>query len=286
MWDMNILFSSGQTPRNIFSLYLEAGHQKGSKLIFGGVDSQYYVGNITYTPIISFTSYMIHHGGLKIGDYEMPKLYEAALVDSGNSCFTIPRPLIEKIRELLNEKYNIRCEFFIESYAPDFSMMDCFLTEESKPFPPLTLYINNRNFTLNPDDYIYECRRNKHNGTSRCFTKLELSESMEFLLLGMAFHHSFYVIFDLEKRRIGFGKSIAENTIKYVGYTFDQLPGNSRSFLEREEVHSSSELALILGCCLVLPLLVLFGCLIRKKFLITHAIDTLPLNRSSPSSDC
>jgi hypothetical protein len=210
----------GIVSKKVFSLYFNADEGSDAHALFlGGYDTNYILAGakIFYFNLASTMTYMITMKSFEIGvlAVELPK--QEALIDSGNSCITLPRWTLTTVRTILQRDYGIKCEFYVEQYAPTFSMMDCIIDKNSKEFPTIRPNINGVLFSMSPADYIYECQETKESTKDdrqlKCYTKIELSEDIKYSVLGMAFHHTYYVIYDLEGRRIGMGRSIADNKL-------------------------------------------------------------------------
>lgn len=131
------------------------------------------------------------------------------IVDTGNTCITIPKKVATAIVSQLRNQYQISCQLVVEDYAPMFSEIACRGSLNS--YPDIYISINGQKLILKKEDYIHHC--NAHD--NMCWLKLESAEQHEIILLGASFMETYYTIFDLESRRIGFAKNINNQKINY-----------------------------------------------------------------------
>jgi hypothetical protein len=228
------LASSGQIKSPIFSFNIKIdSDKKPNHLILGGIQSSlikkdyelYWVG--LHNP----RSLRVKYNKIKLDSTTLQTWPGEALLDTTNSFLTLPRLVIKQIRNYLEHRHNITCYFYKESFAQLFSMMNCFLDASSKEFPTIGISIDGGFFPLEPKDYIYECKSNTKNATIKCNTMFELSEKQDHLTLGMSFHSTFYVVYDLDKKRVGIAPSVVNNTFRVFDDQF-KLVGNATSLKE------------------------------------------------------
>ncbi|CAD8045069.1 unnamed protein product [Paramecium primaurelia] len=212
------LYQQKLISKKYFSLYLKDEGEFGSYILFGGIDMQFVQKDqkISYIPLLSEYQYLIGIEGMSIDD----ELFTitTALVDSGTSCLTIPAIAIDDMLQVFTAK-GVQCSYKVENYAPSYSTVHCFVdaTHEQgiiDQFPIIKIRVNSSlELLLNPQDYIYSCTIIDES-QSKCNTKLERSEIDNFLLLGDAFLHSYYTVFDQTDKQIGFAHSINNKGLK------------------------------------------------------------------------
>ncbi|CAD8179560.1 unnamed protein product [Paramecium octaurelia] len=212
------LYQQKLISKKYFSLYLKDEGEYGSYILFGGIDMQFAQEGqqISYVPLMSTYQYLIGIEGMSIDDdlFNIP----TALVDSGTSCLTVPAVAMDNMLDVFEEK-GVHCSYRVESYAPSYCTVHCLVTATSEQgiieaFPVIKIRVNSSlELLLNPQDYIYSCTI-LDGSQSRCNTKLERSEIDDILLLGDAFLHSYYTVFDQTDKQIGFAHSINNKGLK------------------------------------------------------------------------
>ncbi|CAD8119696.1 unnamed protein product [Paramecium sonneborni] len=212
------LYEQKLISKKYFSLYLKDEGEFGSYILFGGIDMKFVQKGhkISYVPLISDYQYLIGIEGMSIDD----ELFTiaTALVDSGTSCLTVPAVAMDDMLQVFAAK-GVQCSYRVENYAPSYCTVHCFVNATHEQgiidaFPIIKINVNSSfELLLNPQDYIYSCTI-LDGSQSKCNTKLERSQIDDFLLLGDAFLHSYYTVFDQADKKIGFAHSINNKGLK------------------------------------------------------------------------
>ncbi|CAK57170.1 unnamed protein product (macronuclear) [Paramecium tetraurelia] len=212
------LYQQKLISKKYFSLYLKDEGEFGSYILFGGIDMEFIQKDqkISYVPLISDTSYLMGIEGMSIDD----ELFSitTALVDSGTSCLTVPAVAMDDMLQVFAAK-GVECSYRVENYAPSYCTVHCFVNATNEQgiidsFPIIKIRVNSSfELLLNPQDYLYSCTI-LDGSQSKCNTKLERSQSDDILLLGDAFLHSYYTVFDQTDKQMGFAHSINNKGLK------------------------------------------------------------------------
>lgn len=180
-------------PKNVFSVYLSNVDGDSTSVIsFGAIEEKYYVGNITFIPVLVPSYWLIGMDAVYVsGDpaYKCGTLDCLAVVDTGTSIIVAPpdaiNPVIEKIGK-------------VES--------DC---SNQKTLPTITFEFWGEKFDLGPEYYVI--KETYDNGTSACVLGMEGMIATEpFWIIGDPFLRAYYTVFDRSTAfvpQVGFAKA-------------------------------------------------------------------------------
>ena len=120
----DLTFKQNLVPDNSFSFYLsQKPNEKGSELILGGIDSQYYTGQFTYHALTHEDYWRIALTGFKVDgkaiDYTGVKQPFNGIIDTGTSLMVGSKKVIEPVLEAtgLGNQQQVDCST-ISSYPP------------------------------------------------------------------------------------------------------------------------------------------------------------------------
>merc|ERR1712137_642710 len=176
---------------SVFSFYLDS--QSGSNssvLTFGGYDTSYFSGTITYHQLFLDVGdyYMIQWDGVSVGtttiDPQCGTLGCRAIVDTGTSFIIGPNKVISEILSDLN--VNSNCNG-VDS------------------LPDITFTIGNNNYAI--PSSIYVIRETNLLGNTVCEPALAGTVGSEWIW-GDTFIRAWYSVFDHGSLRVGFARSI------------------------------------------------------------------------------
>lgn len=213
---INNLITNGVIKKNIFSLYLTSNNKKGSRLVIGGYENEYFKdpnATIVFFPIVSSITFRIRVDFIEYGDKKF-KL-QNALVDSGTSLITLSKKLGEDLIETFKNDHNIRCRFEVEREAPSYSEISCFVNTKSNKLPQISFIVDSHKLIMEPEDYVSECKI-LNNEESYCGLRLEIDSNnydSGSIILGDTLLHSYYSVFDLDDKKIGLVKNKNVNKI-------------------------------------------------------------------------
>ncbi|KAI7800489.1 beta-secretase 2 [Triplophysa rosa] len=191
----------------------------GGSLIMGGVEPTLYRGSVWYTPILEEWYYQVEVLKLEVGDQNLNldcKEYNSdkAIVDSGTTLLRLPGNVFNAVVEAIMESS------LIQGFSAGFFdgiKLACWVRGESpwRFFPKISIYLRATNtsvsfrITILPQLYVQPVT--DIDGTLDCF-RFGISPSANGLVIGATVMEGFYVIFDRDKKRVGFAVSTcAEN---------------------------------------------------------------------------
>ncbi|XP_069798243.1 gastricsin-like isoform X1 [Narcine bancroftii] len=180
-------------PEPLFSVYLgrNPNSNDGGEVIFGGVDSSYYTGQIYWAPVIQDLYWNIGIEGVLLnGQSAFCDQGCQAIVDTGTSQITVPdtylRTLLEEIgaREDENGDFIVNCNNIAN-------------------LPTLTFVINGVQFPIPPSVYILQSNGYCTAGFEPTYLPPP-TEDGPLWILGDVFLGAYYSVFDRGYNRIGF----------------------------------------------------------------------------------
>ncbi|KAI3643020.1 hypothetical protein MP228_012575 [Amoeboaphelidium protococcarum] len=183
----------GLLDRAMFSFYLNRASdpsQKNGVMTLGGVDSQYYTGDITYLPVSRQAYWEVQMDTLIMGDENM-EMRRGAAIDTGTSLIACPSKDADRINEKLGGlrlptgQYLVNCA-------------------EVPSMPDITFVFSGKNFTLSASDYIL----NLQGQCLSSFFGLNLPSGMDLFIVGDSFLRKFYSVYDLENNQVGLANAV------------------------------------------------------------------------------
>ncbi|XP_037960442.1 lysosomal aspartic protease-like [Teleopsis dalmanni] len=182
MWSQNLIDS------NVFSVYLaRAGSSSnGGELIFGGTDSSYYTGAMTYVPISSESYWEFSVNSIAVNGVTVCEGCQA-IADTGTSLIAVPYGVYESVQNAIGAQPNEMGEYFV----------DC---SSISSLPTMYLNIGGTQMSLAPSDYIVDT-------DGGCMSGFE-TIGTSFWILGDVFLGKYYAEFDMGNSRIGFAQAV------------------------------------------------------------------------------
>ncbi|XP_074951262.1 pepsin A-like [Phalacrocorax aristotelis] len=188
--------SSGATPvfdnmmtehlvaRDLFSVYLSKDEQKGSFVLFGGIDPSYVTNGISWIPLSAETYWQITMDSVSVaGEPVACSGGCQAIVDTGTSLLAVPSHALNTILGAIGVGSNgeISCNAI-------------------SSLPNIVFNINGQAFPLSPSAYVIQ-------NSGYCMLGLQgmnaPTESGELWILGDVFIREYYVIFDRANNKVG-----------------------------------------------------------------------------------
>jgi len=195
-WFVNA-YEQGLVASSVFSLYLTAKvNEPGSKVFLGGVNPNYYTGELKYHDMINEVYYMLKFDGVKVNGQLLPmKNTLKAIIDSGTPGLALPKWFSDAI---------------LGATGPVTS--NC---EGISQLPDITFIVDGTEYPVPSTDYVVAIP--EENGTKTCQTQWSTGQESpgyakfleNFIILGDAFMKTYYSAFDMENQRIGF--ALAKN---------------------------------------------------------------------------
>uniref|UniRef100_A0A8D0GT02 Gastricsin n=1 Tax=Sphenodon punctatus TaxID=8508 RepID=A0A8D0GT02_SPHPU len=171
----------------IFSFYL-------SEVIFGGVDTRLYSGQIYWAPVTRELYWQIGIEEFSIGGRATGWCSQGcqAIVDTGTSRLTVPQNLMESFLQAVGAQQNQYGEVFVECRT---------VTN----LPTISFNINGVSFPLPPSAYIL-------NNNGYCTVGIEPTylpspNGQPLWILGDVFLRQYYSVYDMGNNRIGFASA-------------------------------------------------------------------------------
>lgn len=170
----------------VFAFYLpEDASQKG-ELVFGGVDSSHYTGELVDVPLISETYWEVSLDAVKFGDTAVISSPQKAIVDSGTSLLAGPTDVVASLAKQVGATSILGKEYVI----------DC---SKVGSLPALEVTLGGKAFTLEASDYVL-------NVQGQClfaFTGLNVPPPRGPLwIMGDVFMRKYYTVFDYGNKRV------------------------------------------------------------------------------------
>ncbi|KAI1313038.1 hypothetical protein EDD11_002743 [Mortierella claussenii] len=202
------MLEQNQIDQAIVSVWLnkasnqDASLSAGGEFIFGGVDPSLYTGSITYVPVTSSKEWQISVEQLFIGRKELSLSNSAssAIVDTGSSYILFPDYLATAFhRAIPNSQYDKQLGWLIP----------CALAN-SRSVGDLTFVLGGQKFSVPISDIVI--LMSEYNGY--CLSAVDSWQelpghgSQSGILLGDLFIKNQYVVYDYDKKQVGFATKV------------------------------------------------------------------------------
>ncbi|XP_015263096.1 PREDICTED: gastricsin-like [Gekko japonicus] len=177
----------------VFSFYLsnQPSSQYGGEVVFGGVDSRLYSGQIYWAPVTQELYWQIGIQTFSIGGQATGWCGQGcqAIVDTGTSLLTVPQQFMGSFLNAVGGQQNQYGEYVV----------DCSSVQN---LPTISFTINGISFPLPPTAYIL-------NNNGYCTvgiepTYLPSQNGQPLWILGDVFLRQYYSVYDMGNNRIGF----------------------------------------------------------------------------------
>ncbi|KAK2501819.1 hypothetical protein MC885_010231 [Smutsia gigantea] len=187
------MLQEGALNSPVFSFYLsnQQSSQNGGELIFGGVDTNLYTGQIYWAPVTQELYWQIGIEEFLIGGQASGLCSQGcqAIVDTGTSLLTVPQQYMSALLQATGAQQDQYGQFFV----------DC---SSIQNLPTLTFIINGVQFPLPPSFYIL-------NNNGYCTvgvepTYLPSQNGQPLWILGDVFLRAYYSVYDMGNNRVGF----------------------------------------------------------------------------------
>ncbi|XP_025781824.1 gastricsin [Puma concolor] len=187
------MLRAGVLSSPVFSFYLgrQMNPQKGAVLIFGGIDHSLHRGPIYWAPVTQERYWQIGFEEFLIGGHATGWCSQGceAIVDTGTSLLTVPQQYLSYLLQATGAQADQYGQF----------MVDC---NNVQSLPTLTFLINRVQFSLPYSSYLF--RGNDICAIRVQATYLPSSSGQPLWILGDVFLRSYYSIFDIGNKRVGF----------------------------------------------------------------------------------
>ncbi|KAG0174315.1 hypothetical protein DFQ30_004873 [Apophysomyces sp. BC1015] len=196
---------------NVFSVYFQPLEydtkikQVNGELVLGGVNMSYVEGNVTYAPISTnpdFSDYWaVDIDNIRTGSrtFTYPTKL-VALVDTGSTLIFLPAEIVQAV---FKGVHGSRRDFTGQYIVP------C----DSDKLRSVNFTMGGVEYELYPEDYLITDGPLKYPVKGRCHTYLMESPSYVDVILGYGFLQQFVSVYDVENKRMGFGRRKELNEI-------------------------------------------------------------------------
>jgi len=179
------MYNQGVISENAFSFYLGKESGQAGELLLGGIDTNYFSGPMTWTPLKAATYWEVKLDKFMSGS----TVYGAgdnAIVDSGTSILTGPTEIVAEIAKAMGGKAINAAEY----------MVPCSGDNQ----PTFTYTLNGVDYTLEPADYLIP-------DGDLCLLGIMGMDiprpTGPLWIMGDVFMRKYYTVFDVGNKRVG-----------------------------------------------------------------------------------
>ncbi|XP_039952648.1 lysosomal aspartic protease-like [Bactrocera tryoni] len=189
------LYTQGLIDSPVFAFYLTSNgtSTQGGELTLGGVDTNHYVGELTYVPVVSEGYWQFNMDSVIINDEDICSEC-SAIADTGTSLLAVPTDIYENVQNAIGAQLSSD-----EAYYVDCSVVSS--------LPTISFGIGGTTFSLSGSDYIVES--DDENGGVVCMSAFE-DAGTNFWILGDVFISKYYTVFDMGNNQVGFAPAASE----------------------------------------------------------------------------
>nr|XP_051689147.1 pepsin II-4 [Oryctolagus cuniculus] len=187
------MWNEGLVSQDLFSVYLSSDDEKGSLVMFGGIDSSYYTGSLNWVPVSYEGYWQITMDSISINGETIACADSCqAIVDTGTSLLAGPTSAISNIQSYIGASKNLLGENVISCSAID-SLPDIVFTINGIQYPlPASAYI------LKEDDDCISGLEGMNLDTS----------TGELWILGDVFIRQYFTVFDRANNQLGLAAAV------------------------------------------------------------------------------
>ncbi|XP_029361757.1 pepsin A-like [Echeneis naucrates] len=183
------MIKQGLVSESLFSVYLSSNGQQGSEVVFGGIDSSHYTGQITWIPLTSATYWQIQMDSVIINGQTVACSGGCqAIIDTGTSLIVGPNSDINNINSWVGASTN--------QYGD--ATVNC---QNVGSMPDVTFTLNGNAFTIPASAYVTQ-------SSYGCNTGFGQGGYQQLWILGDVFIREYYAIFNYPRQYIGLAKSV------------------------------------------------------------------------------
>ncbi|XP_011189405.1 lysosomal aspartic protease [Zeugodacus cucurbitae] len=188
------MYTQGLIDSPVFAFYLtrNGSTNLGGELTLGGIDSNHYVGELTYVPVVNEGYWQFNVDSVIINDNYI--CYEcSAIADTGTSLLAVPTDIYVSVQNAIGAQLSNDQQYYVE--CMDVSSL-----------PTISFSIGGTTFDLSSSDYIVEAE--SEDGGVQCMSAFE-DAGTNFWILGDVFIGKYYTVFDLGNNQVGFAPAAA-----------------------------------------------------------------------------
>ncbi|KAI5933060.1 pepsin A [Manis javanica] len=182
------MWNQGLVSQDLFAVYLSPNDQSGSVVMFGGIDTSYYTGNLNWVPLSAEGYWQITVDSITM-DGEIIACSEScqAIVDTGTSLLSGPSNAIANIQSYIGASEDSNGQMVISCSA-------------MYNLPNIIFTINGIQYPLPASAYILQNQQ----GCASGFQGMNLpTASGELWILGDVFIRQYFAVFDRANNQVG-----------------------------------------------------------------------------------
>ncbi|XP_045912261.1 pepsin A-like [Micropterus dolomieu] len=182
------MIQQGLVSQPMFSVYLSGNSDQGSEVVFGGVDSSHYTGQITWIPLTSATYWQIQMDSVTINGQTVACSGGCqAIIDTGTSLIVGPTSDISNMNSWVGAT--------TDQYGD--ATVNC---QNVQSMPDVTFTLNGNAFTIPATAYVSQT-------SYGCNTGFGQGGSDQLWILGDVFIRQYYAVFNTQGPYIGLAPS-------------------------------------------------------------------------------
>ncbi|XP_026188356.1 pepsin A-like [Mastacembelus armatus] len=182
------MINQGLVSQSMFSVYLSSNSDQGSEVVFGGVDSNHYTGQIAWIPLTSATYWQIQMDSVTINGQTVACSGGCqAIVDTGTSLIVGPTSDINNMNAWVGAT--------TDQYGD--ASVNC---QNIQSMPDVTFTLNGNAFTISASAYVSQT-------SYGCNTGFGQGGSDQLWILGDVFIREYYAVFDAQNKYVGLAQS-------------------------------------------------------------------------------
>ncbi|KAI5618628.1 cathepsin D precursor, partial [Silurus asotus] len=191
---VNTMVQEGVIDEPIFAFYLSSNDERGSEVMFGGVDPNYYQGQINWVPVQHDSHWQLIFEGFEVNHQSTGYCDQGctAITDTGTSLLLCPPQYVDSLHQLLGAQQDSNGNY----------VFDCGAVSS---LPTLTFIMNGAHLHLPGTAYVL----GNGDSSSYCMSGIRTSHTQyrdgyPYWILGDVFLRQFYSVFDQGNARVGF----------------------------------------------------------------------------------
>ncbi|KAM6466301.1 pepsin A-like [Liasis olivaceus] len=179
------MMSEGLVSQDLFSVYLSSDDQTGSFVMFGGIDSSYFTGNLNWVPVTADYYWQITLDSITMNGQSIACSGGCqTIVDTGTSLIAGPSQGISNIQNYIGGSQDSSGEYIVNCSAIN-------------TLPDIVFTLNGIEYPLPASAYIRQTQ-------SYCFSGFEeIDLSSQLWILGDVFIRQYYAVFDRANNQVG-----------------------------------------------------------------------------------
>jgi hypothetical protein len=188
------MIQEGYIEDTVFAFYLSQSGLVPGELVFGGIDTSHFTGDLTWVPLISETYWEVALDDMTMQGKSVSNV-KRAVIDSGTSTLAGPTDEVKAIAKMLGAT----------PINPEEYLIDC---SKVPSLPTLSVVLGGQMFNLTGKDYVIQA------GPGAClFGMLGIDIPAPYgplWIMGDVFMRKFYSVFDWGHMRMGFAPAVAK----------------------------------------------------------------------------